>query len=240
MLALSIVLLLIAFRSLLIPVQAAVTNLLCVGAAFGVLVAAFQWRWGLELVGLSTPYGSVPIASYVPLMMFAVLFGLSMDYEVFLVSQIVQHHAAGEPPRQAVRSGVASSAKVIAAAAIIMISVFGSFILNGDPTIKQFGVGLSVAVLLASTMVLSLAPAMLTLFGRAVWWLPRWLSKLLPHVDIEGEPEPPFPGAACPAAPPRPGPRNANAGHERPCRRANGRPGHAQYRPLARAAHPNA
>ena len=141
MLALSIVLLLIAFRSLLIPLQAAVTNLLCVGAAFGVLVAVFQWGWGLDLVGLSTPYGTVPIASYVPLMMFAALFGLSMDYEVFLVSQIAQHHAAGEPPRQAVRSGVASSAKVIAAAAIIMISVFGSFILNGDPTIKQFGVG---------------------------------------------------------------------------------------------------
>jgi uncharacterized membrane protein YdfJ with MMPL/SSD domain len=91
------------------------------------------------MVGLSTPYGTVPIASYVPLMMFAALFGLSMDYEVFLVSQIGQHHADGEPPRQAVRSGLASSAKVIAAAAIIMISVFGSFILNGDPTIKQFG-----------------------------------------------------------------------------------------------------
>ncbi|HKQ03408.1 MAG TPA: MMPL family transporter, partial [Actinomycetes bacterium] len=203
-LALSIVLLLIAFRSLLIPVQAAVTNLLCVGAAFGVLVAAFQWGWGLDLVGLSTPYGTVPIASYVPLMMFAALFGLSMDYEVFLVSQIAQHHAAGESPRQAVRSGVASSAKVIAAAAIIMISVFGSFILNGDPTIKQFGVGLSVAVLLASTMVLSLAPAMLTLFGKAVWWLPSWLSKLLPHVDIEGEPDPPAPEPA--AQPQRPAP----------------------------------
>jgi uncharacterized membrane protein YdfJ with MMPL/SSD domain len=196
-LALSIVLLLLAFRSLLIPVQAAVTNLLCVGAAFGVLVATFQWGWGEGLVGLSTPYDTVPIASYVPLMMFAALFGLSMDYEVFLVSQIAQHHAAGEPPAQAVRSGVASSAKVIAAAAIIMISVFGSFILNGDPTIKQFGVGLSVAVLLASAMVLSLAPAMLTLFGRAVWWLPGWLSRLLPHVDLEGEPGPP------PQGPPR-------------------------------------
>jgi uncharacterized membrane protein YdfJ with MMPL/SSD domain len=213
-LALSIVLLLLAFRSLLIPVQAAVTNLLCVGAAFGVLVAAFQWGWGLDLVGLSTPYGTVPIASYVPLMMFAALFGLSMDYEVFLVSQIAQHHAAGESPRQAVRSGVASSAKVIAAAAIIMISVFGSFILNGDPTIKQFGVGLSVAVLLASAMVLSLAPAMLTLFGRAVWWLPRWLSELLPDVDIEGEAEPPAPEPAAqePAAPRQgPGPAPGSA-----------------------------
>jgi uncharacterized membrane protein YdfJ with MMPL/SSD domain len=93
-LALSIVLLLIAFRSLLIPAQAVVTNLLCVGAAFGLLVATFQWGWGLDLVGLSTPYGTVPIASYVPLMMFAALFGLSMDYEVFLVSQVAQHHAA--------------------------------------------------------------------------------------------------------------------------------------------------
>jgi uncharacterized membrane protein YdfJ with MMPL/SSD domain len=183
-------LLLIAFRSLLIPVQAAVTNLLCVGAAFGVLVATFQWGWGLHLVGLSTPYGSVPIASYVPLMMFAALFGLSMDYEVFLVSQVAQHHAAGESPRRAVRSGVAASAKVIAAAAIIMISVFGSFVLDGDPTIKQFGVGLSVAVL-AAAMVLSLAPAMLTLLGGATWWLPGWLARVLPHLDIEAEPGPP-------------------------------------------------
>ena len=147
-------------------------------------------------------------------MMFAALFGLSMDYEVFLVSQVAQHHAAGERPRQAVRSGLAASAKVIAAAAIIMISVFGSFILNGDPTIKQFGVGLSVAVLLASAMVLSLAPAMLTLFGRAVWWLPRWLSELLPHVDIEGEAEPPAPEPAAqePAAPRQgPGPAPGSA-----------------------------
>jgi uncharacterized membrane protein YdfJ with MMPL/SSD domain len=210
-LALSTLLLLTAFRSLLIPVQAAATNLLCVGAAFGVLVATFQWGWGEGLVGLSTPYDTVPIASYVPLMMFAVLFGLSMDYEVFLVSQIAQHHGAGEAPRQAVRSGVASSAKVIAAAAIIMISVFGSFILNGDPTIKQFGVGLSVAVLLASAMVLSLAPAMLTLLGRAVWWLPGWLSRLLPHVDIEGESGPPPPGP-----PPAPQPPGATAGRPSP------------------------
>src|SRR4030095_16989754 len=105
----TIVLLLIAFRSLLIPLQAAVTTLRCVGAAFGVLVATFQWGWGLGLVGLDTPYGTVPIASYVPLMMFAALFGLSMDYEVFLVSQIAQHHAAGEPPRRGRRSSVAGS-----------------------------------------------------------------------------------------------------------------------------------
>ncbi len=210
-LALSFLLLMIAFRSLLIPLQAAITNLLCVGAAFGVLTATFQWGWGLHLVGLDSTYGTVPIASYVPLMMFAALFGLSMDYEVFLVSQIAAHHAAGEDARQAVRSGLAASAKVIAAAATIMIAVFGSFILNADPTIKQFGVGLSVAVLLAGTMTLLLAPALLDLFGRWTWALPRWLGKVLPRIDIEGEgvpheepavPVPALAAATAPALPP--------------------------------------
>jgi hypothetical protein len=206
-LALSFILLMIAFRSLLIPLQAAITNLLCVGAAFGVLTATFQWGWGLRLVGLASPYGTVPIASYVPLMMFAALFGLSMDYEVFLVSQIAAHHAEGQTPRQAVRSGLAASAKVIAAAATIMIAVFGSFILNADPTIKQFGVGLSVAVLLAGTMTLLLAPALLGLFGRWTWALPRWLGKVLPRIDIEGEnapqvqPPAPVPALAVATAP---------------------------------------
>jgi uncharacterized membrane protein YdfJ with MMPL/SSD domain len=186
-LALSFLLLMIAFRSLLVPLQAALMNLLCVGAAFGVLTATFQWGWGLNLIGLPSPYGTVPIASYVPLMMFAALFGLSMDYEVFLVSQIAAHRAAGEEPRQAVRSGLAAAAKVISAAAIIMIAVFASFILNSDPTVKQFGVGLSVAVLLAGTMTLLLAPALLSVFGRWTWILPRWLAKVIPHVDIEGE-----------------------------------------------------
>ena len=203
-LALSFLLLLVAFRSLLIPLQAAVTNLLCVAAAFGVLTATFQWGWGLSLIGLPSPYGTVPIASYVPLMMFAALFGLSMDYEVFLVSQIAQHHAAGEEPRQAVRSGVAAAAKVIAAAAVIMIAVFGSFIINADPTIKQFGVGLSVAVLLAGTMVLLFAPALLVLFGHWTWALPRWLARVIPHVDIEGESAPQEPATVPATAPGRP------------------------------------
>jgi len=217
-LALSFVLLMIAFRSLLIPLQAAITNLLCVGAAFGVLTATFQWGWGLKLIGLPSPYGTVPIASYVPLMMFAALFGLSMDYEVFLVSQIAQHHMAGEEPRQAVRSGVTAAAKVISAAAIIMIAVFGSFILNSDPTVKQFGVGLSVAVLLAGSMVLLLAPALLGLFGRWTWVLPRWLARVLPHVDIEGRDLPdeqakapvPVPAGASPATMPD---GHSSAGH---------------------------
>ncbi len=186
-LILSFLLLMIAFRSLVIPLQAAVTNLLCVGAAFGVLTATFQWGWGLGVVGLPSPYGTVPIASYVPLMMFAALFGLSMDYEVFLVSQIAQHRADGGSARDTVRSGVAGAARVISAAALIMIAVFASFILNPDPTVKQFGVGLAVAVFLAGAMVLLLAPAMLSLMGRYLWSMPRWLARILPRIDVEGE-----------------------------------------------------
>jgi uncharacterized membrane protein YdfJ with MMPL/SSD domain len=185
-LALSVLVLLVAFRSLLVPLQAAVTNLLCVAAAFGVMTAAFQWGWGIGLFGVETDGDTVPIASYVPLMMFAVLFGLSMDYQVFLLSQIAEHREEGDDDRSAVANGVAGSAPVIVAAALIMIGVFGSFVLNGDPIVKQFGVGLAVAVLLAATMVLVLAPALLVLMGRGTWWLPAWLSRVVPNVDIEG------------------------------------------------------
>ena len=184
---LGFLLLMVAFRSLLIPLQAAVTNLLSAAAAFGVLTAVFQWGWGISQVGIDTPDTSVPIASYVPLMMFAVLFGLSMDYEVFLVSHVQMHHHQGEEARQAVSSGLGSSARITSAAALIMASVFASFILNGDPVIKQFGVGLATAVLLAGILVVTLAPALIVLFGRAAWWLPAWLDKVLPHISVEGE-----------------------------------------------------
>jgi uncharacterized membrane protein YdfJ with MMPL/SSD domain len=185
-LALSFLLLMVAFRSLLVPLQAAVTNLLSVAAALGVLTAVFQWGWGLSLIGLDAPRDTVPIASFVPLMMFAVLFGLSMDYEVFLVSRIQQQHAEGDEPRRAVISGLGSGAHVVTAAALIMFCVFSSFIINGDPTVKQFGVGLAVAVALAGLLVVTLAPALLTLFGKAVFWVPRFLDRILPHLDIEG------------------------------------------------------
>ncbi len=188
---LGFLLLMIAFRSLLIPLQAAVTNLLSAAAAFGVLTAAFQWGWGISLLGIDTADASVPIASYVPLMMFAGLFGLSMDYEVFLVSHVQGHVHAGEEAKDAVSSALISSARITTAAALIMASVFASFILNIDPTIKQFGVGLSVAVLLAGILVVTLAPAALILFGKAAWWLPGWLDRILPHVSIEGEEAPP-------------------------------------------------
>ncbi len=186
-LALSFLVLMVAFRSLLVPLQAAVVNLLCVGAAFGVLTAAFQWGWGIDLLGVETNSDSVPIASYVPLMMFAVLFGLSMDYQVFLLSAVAMRREAGDDDRESVAWGMEHAGPVIAAAALIMIGVFGSFILNGDPTVKQFGVGLAVAVALAASMVLLLVPALLTLMGRGSWWLPRWLSRAIPQVDIEGE-----------------------------------------------------
>jgi uncharacterized membrane protein YdfJ with MMPL/SSD domain len=185
-LALSFVFLMVVFRSLLVPVQACVTNLLCVGAALGVLTAVFQWGWGLSGIGLHAPEGTVPIASYVPLMMFAVLFGLSMDYEVFTVSRIQQRAAAGADPRTAVTTGVGGAARVVTSAALIMFFVFASFVLNGDPTIKQFGIGLATAVFLAGTMSVLLVPAMLTLFGRRLFWLPAWLGRILPHLDVEG------------------------------------------------------
>ncbi len=206
---LGFLLLMVAFRSLLIPLQAAVTNLLSAAAAFGVLTAAFQWGWGISLLGIDTADSSVPIASYVPLMMFAGLFGLSMDYEVFLVSHVQQHHHAGEEASDSVRSALTSSGRITTTAALIMASVFASFILEGDPTIKQFGVGLSVAVLLAGILVVTLAPAALVLFGRAAWWLPAWLDRILPHVSIEGEEPPTPPSSPRPPPPPprRPPPR---------------------------------
>ncbi len=185
--ALGFFVLMIAFRSLLIPAQAAVANVLSAAAAFGIVTACFQFGWGLELVGLDTASGTDPIASFVPLIMFAVLFGLSMDYQVFLISQIEQHRKPGVSDDDAIAGGVASGARVISAAALIMIAVFASFILNGDPTVKQFGVGLSTGVALAGISVLVLAPAILVIAGKLSWWLPGRLQTLLPRVDIEGQ-----------------------------------------------------
>ncbi len=182
--ALSFVLLILAFRTAVIPAQAAVMNLLSIGASYGVLTAIFQYGWLADVIGLNGP---VPIVSYVPLFMFAVLFGLSMDYEVFLVSQIEEHVHAGEDNRSSVVGGLVTSARVITAAAAIMVFVFGSFVLNGDPTIKQFGIGLAVAVVLDATVVRCLlVPALMLLMGRFNWWMPKWLQRIVPHVSIEG------------------------------------------------------
>jgi RND superfamily putative drug exporter len=183
--ALSFLLLMLAFRTVVIPAQAAIMNLLSIGAAYGVLIAIFQFGWLHGLIGLDS---AVPVVSYVPLFMFAVLFGLSMDYEVFLVSQIKEHADAGEDPKQSVVSGLVTSGRVITAAATIMVFVFGSFVLNGDPTVKQFGIGLAVAVILDATVVRCLlVPARMASLGKANWYLPRWLGRILPRISIEGE-----------------------------------------------------
>ena len=182
--ALSFLLLVLAFRTVVIPPQAALMNVLSIGASYGVLTAVFQYGWLSHVIGLQ---GAVPIVSYVPLFMFAILFGLSMDYEVFLVSQIEEHVHAGEDNRSSVVSGLVTSARVITAAAAIMVFVFGSFVLNGDPTIKQFGVGLAVAVILDATVVRCLlVPALMLLMDKLNWYMPGWLDKLVPHVSIEG------------------------------------------------------
>ena len=181
---LSFMLLVLAFRSVVIPVQAAVMNVLSIGAAYGVLTALFQWGWLHGAIGLDS---AVPIVSYVPLFMFAILFGLSMDYEVFLVSQIEEHVHEGQSNRDSVVSGLVTSGRVITAAATIMVFVFGSFVLNGDPTVKQFGVGLAVAVILDATVVRCLlVPALMVMVGKANWYLPRWVDRWLPHISIEG------------------------------------------------------
>jgi uncharacterized membrane protein YdfJ with MMPL/SSD domain len=184
-----------------VALKAAVMNLLSVAASYGVVALVLQGGWAGKLVGIDT---ESPLPAFVPVLMFAVLFGLSMDYEVFLVSHVQMHHHRGEPAKQAVASGLGSSARITSAAALIMASVFASFILNGDPVIKQFGVGLATAVVLAGILVVTLAPAAIVLFGEAAWWLPGWLDKILPHISVEGETMPPAEEDAEPSGPPEP------------------------------------
>jgi RND superfamily putative drug exporter len=182
---LACLLLMLAFRSIAIPLKAGLMNLVSIGAAFGVVTWIFQEGHALGLVGLSD---AVPIVSFVPLMMFAILFGLSMDYEVFLMSHMQEHYRQSHDNHEAVVDGLAATARVITSAALIMVCVFGSFILNGDPTVKQFGVGLSVAIAVDATVVRCLlVPAVMVLMGDSNWWMPRWLQRALPRISIEGE-----------------------------------------------------
>jgi RND superfamily putative drug exporter len=183
--ALSFVVLTVAFRSLLVPVKAALMNLISVAAAYGVVTAVFQLGWGHSLIGLDE---AIPIVSFVPLLMFAILFGLSMDYEVFLLTQMREHFRQHGDERRAVTEGLANTGRVITSAAAIMVCVFTSFVLNGDPVVKEFGVGLAVAIAIDSTIVRCLlVPAVMVLLGKHAWWLPRWLDRIVPHVSIEGE-----------------------------------------------------
>ncbi|HEY6145267.1 MAG TPA: MMPL family transporter [Solirubrobacterales bacterium] len=183
--ALSFIVLLVAFRSLLVPVKAAAMNLLSVAAAYGVVTAVFQLGWGSSLIGLDHP---IPIVSFVPLLMFAILFGLSMDYEVFLLTQMREHYKEYGDERRAVVEGLANTGRVITSAAAIMVCVFTSFVLSGTPVVKEFGVGLAVAIAIDSTLVRCLlVPAVMVLLGKRAWWLPSWIDRWLPKVSIEGE-----------------------------------------------------
>jgi RND superfamily putative drug exporter len=196
--ALGFLLLLMAFRSLLIPAVAAVMNLLAAAASFGVLVGVFHHGWGLRPLDLGQPG---PVESYLPVLMLAVLFGLSMDYEVFLVSRIREEWAATGDNHQAVRTGQATTGRVIIAAATIMILVFSAFILSGQQVVGEIGLGMAAAVLLDAFLLRTLlVPALMHLSGRANWWLPGWLDRVLPHLSIE----PATPPAAQTAALPEP------------------------------------
>ena len=177
-------LIMLAFRSLLVALKAAALNLLSIGASVGFVVAVFQWGWGRGILGLSE---NVPIESYVPMMMFAIVFGLSMDYEVFLLSRVKEAWDATHDNTEAVAAGLARTARVISAAALIMASVFIAFVSSSEVVIKMLAVGLAASVLIDATVVrLVLVPATMTLLGDANWWLPRWLDRILPHLDIEG------------------------------------------------------
>ena len=187
--AMSFLLLMIVFRSILVPLKAALLNLLSIGAAYGVVVAVFQWGWGRGIIGLDD---AVPIASFVPMMMFAILFGLSMDYEVFILSRIREEYHRGHSNIDSVVEGLGATAKVITAAALIMISVFLGFVVSPDPIVKMMGVGLATAVAVDATIVrMVLLPSSMALVGDANWWLPRWLDRLLPHLDLDDEADSP-------------------------------------------------
>jgi RND superfamily putative drug exporter len=180
---LSVLLLMTVFRSVLVPVKAALMNLLSIAASYGVVVAVFQWGWGASLVGVDQ---AVPVNPFVPMMMFAILFGLSMDYEVFLLSRIREEYVRTNDNHRAVVVGLGATAKVITSAALIMIAVFGGFIANPATFMKMIGLGLAVAVLLDATLIrMVLVPAAMALLGRANWWLPTWLERRLPHLDID-------------------------------------------------------
>ncbi|SCL66483.1 putative drug exporter of the RND superfamily [Micromonospora citrea] len=182
---LSVLLLMLVFRSLLVPVKAALGFLLTVAATFGITVAVFQQGHLADLVGLDTPG---PLVSFLPILLIGILFGLAMDYEVFLVSRMREDFVHGDTAQQATVNGMGHGARVVTAAALIMISVFGGFVFLDDPVIKSMGFALAVGVAIDAFVVrMTIVPAVMSLLGRSAWWLPRWLDKVLPNVDIEGE-----------------------------------------------------
>ncbi len=182
-LAMSFVLLMLIFRSVLVPLKAVVLNLLSIGAAYGVVVMVFQWGWGAGLIGVES---TMPVVSFIPMFMFAILFGLSMDYEMFLLSRVREEYLRTGDNGTAIVEGIAGTARVITSAALIMVTVFLAFVFGQDPSIKMMGLGLATAILVDATVVrMVLVPATMTLLGRANWWLPAWLDRMLPRVSVE-------------------------------------------------------
>jgi RND superfamily putative drug exporter len=193
----SFILLTTAFRSVVIATKAAILNLLSIGAAYGVIVAIFEWGWGASLIGLHT---TLPIPAYVPMLVFCIVFGLSMDYEVFLLSRVHEAWLVTRDPHRSVAIGIGATARVITTAAAIMIVVFTSFVLNPDPTVKMLAIGMAFAVLIDASLVrMILVPSIMSLLGAHAWWMPRWLEPIVPQLQLEGSAAA---AAAAPGSPP--------------------------------------
>jgi RND superfamily putative drug exporter len=190
--AISFLLLTTAFRSVVIAIKAAILNILSIGAAYGVIVAIFEWGWAKSVIGLQS---TLPIPAYVPMLVFCIVFGLSMDYEVFLLSRVHEGWLETRDAHRAVAIGIGSTARVITTAAAIMIVVFTSFVLNPDPTVKMLAIGMAFAVLIDASLVrMCLVPAIMSLLGPHAWWLPRWLEPVVPKIQLEGSAAEPVQG----------------------------------------------
>ena len=180
----SFLLLMAVFRSVVVPLKAVIMNMLSIGAAYGVAVAVFQWGWFGGVLGIEP----APIEPFIPMMLFAILFGLSMDYEVFLLSRMKEEYERTGDPVNSVADGLAASARVITAAAAIMVVVFGSFVLEDNRVIRLFGLGLATAIAIDATLVrMLIVPSTMELLGARNWWLPKWLDRIIPNLRVEGE-----------------------------------------------------
>lgn len=183
--SLSLIILLLVFRSILVPIKATLGFLLSILATFGITTAIFQWGWFSELFGFDT---GGPIMSFIPIMVTGILYGLAMDYQVFLVSSMRESYVHGNKGTSSVIHGYDQTSRVVVAAAIIMVSVFAGFILSSDMMIKQIGFSLAIGILIDAFIVrMALVPAVMALFGDKAWWLPKWLDRILPNLDVEGD-----------------------------------------------------
>jgi RND superfamily putative drug exporter len=238
---LSFILLMAVFRSVLVPVKAAIMNLLSVGAAYGVIVAIFQWGWLGSVVGIGRPG---PIEFWVPMMLFTILFGLSMDYEVFLLSRVREEYLVTHDNATAVADGLAATARVITAAAAIMIAVFSSFILGDLRVLKLLGLGMASAIFIDATIIrLVLVPSTMELLGDANWWFPKWLERIVPRISVEAPPEfapasppPTAPAEAPPAAQKAPAKKRAAPAKRAPAKKAPAKKAPAKKAPAKKAA----